>query len=106
MNHRTYNQTVPPVLIYFLLINQICWLILEFMHLYILIVITTLFTLALILIFLSPPPSPPRAPPPYQRLMWDYKKADSKKMRKVHDLVKWERLFSNKDINTEVSILN
>ena len=32
--------------------------------------------------------------------------ADSEKIRKAHDLVNWERLFSNKDINTQVSILN
>ena len=41
------------VLIYFLLINQICQWILEFMHLYTLTVITKLYTLALILIFLT-----------------------------------------------------
>ena len=45
-------------------------------------------------------------PPPYQRLIWDYKKADSEKIRKALDLVNWERLFSNKDINTQVSIFN
>ena len=45
-------------------------------------------------------------PPPYQHLIWDYKKADSEKIRKAFDLVNWERLFSNKDINRQVSILN
>ena len=45
-------------------------------------------------------------PLPYQRLIWDYKKADSEKIRKALDLVNWERLFSNKDINTQVPILN
>ena len=45
-------------------------------------------------------------PPPYQRLIWDYKKADFEKIRKALDLVNWERLFSKKDINTQVSILN
>ena len=40
-------------------------------------------------------------PPPYQRLMWDYKKADSVKIRKAFDLINWERLF-----NEQVSILN
>ena len=68
------------------------------MHLYTLIFITKLYTLALVLIFLT---SPLLFRPPYQRLIWDYKKADSE-----IDLVNWDRLFSNKDINTQVSILN
>ena len=45
-------------------------------------------------------------PPPYQRLTWDYKKADSEKIRKALDLVSWERLLGNKGINEQVSILN
>ena len=42
-------------------------------------------------------------PPPYKRLIWDYKMADSEKIRKALD---WVRLFNNKDVNTQVSILN
>ena len=45
-------------------------------------------------------------PPPYQRLIWDYKKAGSVKIRKALDLINWERLFNNKNINEQVSILN
>ena len=45
-------------------------------------------------------------PPPYQRLIWNYKKADSVKIRKALDLINWERLFNNKNINEQVSILN
>ena len=45
-------------------------------------------------------------PPPYQHLIRDYKKKNSEKIRKALDLVNWERLFSNKDINTQVPILN
>ena len=45
-------------------------------------------------------------PPPYQRLIWDYKKADSVKVRKALDLINWERLFDNTNINEQVSILN
>ena len=45
-------------------------------------------------------------PPPYRRLIWDYKKADFEKIRKALDLVNLKRLFSKKDINTQVSILN
>ena len=45
-------------------------------------------------------------PSPYQRLIWDYKKTDSVKIRKALDLINWERLFNNKNINEQVSILN
>ena len=45
-------------------------------------------------------------PPPYQRLIWDYKKTDTKVIRKALDLVNWERLFDNKDINSQVTVLN
>ena len=45
-------------------------------------------------------------PPPYKHLIWDYKKADPEKIRKALDWVNWERLFNNKDVNTQVSILN
>ena len=31
-------------------------------------------------------------PPPYQQLIWDYKKGDSKNIRKVVDSVNWEKL--------------
>ena len=37
--------------------------------------------------------------PPYQRLVWDYKKANSATIRKALDSVNWERLFHGKDIN-------
>ena len=42
-------------------------------------------------------------PPPYQRLTWDYKKADSKNIRKAFNLVNWDRLFN---INLQVTALN
>ena len=45
-------------------------------------------------------------PPPYQRLIWDYKKADSTKIRKALDTVNWERLFDKKDLNVQVIALN
>ena len=51
-----------------------------------------------------PPPTP--HPPPYQRLTWDYKKADSKNIQKDLDSVKWGRLFDQKDINTQDVALN
>ena len=45
-------------------------------------------------------------PPPYQRLIWDCKKADSTKIRKALDMVNWERLFDEKDLNAQVIALN
>ena len=45
-------------------------------------------------------------PLPYQRLIWDYKKVDSANIRKALDSVNWERLFDQKDINTQVMTLN
>ena len=38
-------------------------------------------------------------PLPYQRLIWDYKKADSTKIRKALEKVNWERLFDKKVLN-------
>ena len=45
-------------------------------------------------------------PPPYQRPIWDYKKADSEKIRKALDTVNCERLFNKKDIDTQVAVFN
>ena len=45
-------------------------------------------------------------PPPYQRLIWDYKKADEKIIRKALDSVNWERLFHGKNINAQILALN
>ena len=45
-------------------------------------------------------------PSRYQCLVWDYKKADSIKIRKALDFVNWERLFDRKDINVQVIALN
>ena len=44
--------------------------------------------------------------PPYQRLISDYKKADSMNIRNFQDSVNWERLFDKKDLNSQVAILN
>ena len=44
--------------------------------------------------------------PPYQRLIWDYKKVDSEKIRKALDSVNWEKLFSKKDIDVQVTVFN
>ena len=37
--------------------------------------------------------------PPYQRLVWDYKKAVVSNIQKALDLVSWEKLFGNKNID-------
>ena len=45
--------------------------------------------------------------PPYQRLVWNYKKADVSSARKALNLlVNWEILYHNKNINVQVSIFN
>ena len=44
--------------------------------------------------------------PPYQRLVWDYKKADEKSIRKALDLVNWGRLFDHNNIDSQVMTLN
>ena len=45
-------------------------------------------------------------PPPYQWLTWDYKKADSTKIRQALESINWERLFHKKDLNAKVIALN
>ena len=45
-------------------------------------------------------------PPPYQRLIWDYNKADASNIRKALDSVNWERLFSGYNINDQVAAFN
>ena len=40
------------------------------------------------------------------RLIWDYKKADSEKIRKALDSVNWERLFNKKDIDAQIVVFN
>ena len=87
------------------------------MHRYTQIFIIQLFTLALILIFPTTTThthtqththihTHARTQTPYQKLIWDYKKADLKNIRKVFDLVNWERLFGQKDINVQVAPFN
>ena len=45
-------------------------------------------------------------PPPYERLVWNYKKANAESIRKSLELVNWKTLFNNKTVNKQVSILN
>ena len=39
-------------------------------------------------------------------MVWDYKEADSKNIRKALDSVNWERLFDQKAINAQVTAFN
>ena len=45
-------------------------------------------------------------PPPYQRLLWNYKKADVSKIQKALQLVNWDRLLDGKNVDSQVLILN
>ena len=68
----------------------------ELIHLYIQIVIIKLYMQ--VLIFILPTPAPP-----YQRPIWDYKKADTSNIRKALDLI---NLFSHKNINAQETVFN
>ena len=46
---------------------------------------------------------------PYQRLIWDYRKAGTSNIRKNLDFINWEKLFSHfshKDSNAQVTVFN
>ena len=45
-------------------------------------------------------------PPPYQRLVWDYKKANIDSIQKALKQINWRFLFSNKSVHQQVKILN
>ena len=45
-------------------------------------------------------------PPPYERLVWDYKKADTNSIRKALKQVNLEFLFQNKNVHKQGLILN
>ena len=95
MNQLIYKKIALPVLILFSQISQTCSLIMEFMHLYIQTATIKLFMQVLIF----------RLPTPH-RLIWYYKKADTSNIRKVLDLINWEKLLSHKNINAQVAVVN
>ena len=45
-------------------------------------------------------------PPLYQRLLWNYKRADFTIIQKALELVNWGRLLGNKNVDSQVLILN
>ena len=45
-------------------------------------------------------------PPPYQRLLWNYKKADISDIQKALQLVNLDRLLDDKNVDSQVLLLN
>ena len=45
-------------------------------------------------------------PPPYQRLIWDYKKANVDCIKKSLNSVDWDFVFSNKNVHQQAEYLN
>ena len=45
-------------------------------------------------------------PPPYQRLVWDYKKANVDCIKKSLNSVDWDFVFSNKNVHQQAQYLN
>ena len=44
-------------------------------------------------------------PPPYEKLVWDYIKADIESIKQDFILTNWDHLFRNKDVHQQVKIL-
>ena len=44
--------------------------------------------------------------PPYERLVWDYNKADTEKIKKSIEQVHWENIFNRKNPHQQVAIFN
>ena len=45
-------------------------------------------------------------PPPYERLVWDYDKADAEKIEKYNEEVHWENTFNHKNPHQQVANFN
>ena len=45
-------------------------------------------------------------PPPYERLVWDYKKAHADNIKKSIESVNWRFLLKTRTVNTQVAIFN
>ena len=45
-------------------------------------------------------------PPPYQRLVWDYKNANASSIQKALNMIDWNKLFSNSNVEKQLNILN
>ena len=44
--------------------------------------------------------------PLYERLVWDYKNADSQSINKAIEMFNWEKLFQNKNIHDQLKLFN
>ena len=44
--------------------------------------------------------------PLHERLVWDYKNADSQSINKAIEMFNWEKLFQNKNIQNQLKLLN
>ena len=45
-------------------------------------------------------------PPPYQRLAWDFIRANTDSIRKAIKMVDWHFMFLNKTVHEQVSVFN
>ena len=45
-------------------------------------------------------------PPTYQRLVWDYKNANASPIQMALNMIDWNKLFSNANVEKQVIILN
>ena len=45
-------------------------------------------------------------PPPYERLVWDYNKANTESIKQALMQINWQNLFLNKDVHQQVRTLN
>ena len=45
-------------------------------------------------------------PPPYERLVWDYNKANTESLKQTLMQINWQNLFLNKDVHQQVRTLN
>ena len=44
--------------------------------------------------------------PPYQRVVWDYKNANASLIQKSLNMIDWNKLFSNANVEKQANILN
>ena len=45
-------------------------------------------------------------PPPYERLVWDFNKANTESIKQALTQINWQNLFLNKDVHQQVRTLN
>ena len=45
-------------------------------------------------------------PPPYERVFWDYSRADRASINRATNAIDWEEFFANKTVEFQISELN